>query len=241
MKQMFVIAIVVLQTIACQAPRSASSGSINPYQYTITKKVLASKAAVVSAHPLASQVGVSVMKDGGNAVDAAIATQLALAVVYPNAGNLGGGGFMVARLKDGKLVAIDYREKAPGNAHRDMYLNPAGEPQLELSQYGHLSAGVPGTVSGLFESRKYATLSFDKLIQPAIDLAEKGFAISERDARAYNALKDDFLKYSTQTPAFVKESLWKGGDTLIQKDLAETLKRIKKKGSKGFYEGETAR
>ncbi len=116
---------------------------------------------------------VAILKMGGNAVDAAIATQLALAVVYPNAGNLGGGGFMVARLKDGKLVSIDYREKAPGKAHRDMYLSSTGDPQLELSQYGHLSAGVPGTIAGLFESAKYANLSFDKLIQPAIDLGGK--------------------------------------------------------------------
>ena len=207
----------------------------------IQKKIVCENGAVVSAHPLASKVGLAILKMGGNAVDAAIATQLALAVVYPNAGNIGGGGFMVARLKDDKLIAIDYREKAPGNAHRDMYLTPNGEPQLELSQNGHLSSGVPGTVAGLFESNKYATLSFDKLIQPAIDLAEKGFTISESEAKAFNGLKDVFLKYSTQTPAFVKESSWKGGDILAQKDLAETLKRIKKNGAKGFYEGETAR
>ena len=226
--------------LGCNTTKTATT-LVDQFKYDVQKKIVCENGAVVSAHPLASKVGVAILKMGGNAVDAAIATQLALAVVYPNAGNLGGGGFMVARLKDGKLVAIDYREKAPGNAHRDMYLNPDGEPQLELSQYGHLSAGVPGTVSGLFESAKYATLSFDKLVQPAIDLAEKGFAISERDARAYNALKDDFLKYCTQTPAFVKDNLWEAGDTLIQKDLAETLKRIKKNGSKGFYEGETAR
>ena len=241
--KMMVPLLLFLTLIACINSRKSSSASsgINPYQYTVQKRIVAENGAVVSAHPLASKVGLAVLKMGGNAVDAAIATQLALAVVYPSAGNLGGGGFMVARLKDGKLVAIDYREKAPGNAHRDMYLNAAGEPQLELSQHGHLSSGVPGTVSGLFESFKYAKLSFDKLIQPAIDLAEKGFTVSERDARAYNGLKDDFLKYSTQTPVFVKDSLWKGGDTLVQKDLAETLKRIKKNGAKGFYEGETAR
>ena len=236
----FLLFIPSLFYLGCNTTKTATT-LVDQFKYDVQKKIVCENGAVVSAHPLASKVGVAILKMGGNAVDAAIATQLALAVVYPNAGNLGGGGFMVARLKDGKLVAIDYREKAPGNAHRDMYLNPAGEPQLELSQYGHLSAGVPGTVSGLFESAKYATLSFDKLVQPAIDLAEKGFAISERDARAYNALKDDFLKYCTQTPAFVKDNLWEAGDTLIQKDLAETLKRIKKNGSKGFYEEETAR
>ena len=230
----------VLFEISCSTTKTTTT-LVDQYKYDTQKKVICENGAVVSAHPLASKVGLAVLKMGGNAVDAAIATQLTLAVVYPNAGNLGGGGFMVARLKDGKLVAIDYREKAPGNAHRDMYLSQTGEPQLQLSQNGHLSSGVPGTVAGLFESSKYATLSFDKLIQPAIDLAEKGFTISEKDARAFNGLKDEFLKYSTRTPAFVKNNDWKGGDTLFQKDLAKTLKRIKKKGAKGFYEGETAR
>src|SRR6188474_1696623 len=239
-KIFFLFLIAVLFVFSCKTTKTSTT-LVDQYNYTTQKKIVCENGAVVSAHPLASKVGVAILKMGGNAVDAAIATQLALAVVYPNAGNLGGGGFMVARLKDGKLVAIDYREKAPGNAHRDMYLSPTGEPQLELSQNGHLSSGVPGTVSGLFESSKYANLSFDKLIQPAIDLAEKGFAISEKDARAFNGLKDEFQKYSTQTPAFVKNNEWKGGDTLFQKDLAETLKRIKKNGAKGFYEGETAR
>lgn len=239
-KIIFLLFIPSLFYLGCNTTRTATT-LVDPFKYDVQKKIVCENGAVVSAHPLASKVGVAILKMGGNAVDAAIATQLALAVVYPSAGNLGGGGFMVARLTDGKLVSIDYREKAPGNAHRDMYLNPAGEPKLELSQNGHLSSGVPGTVAGLFESANYATLSFDKLIQPAIDLAEKGFAISEHDAKAYNSLKNDFLKCSTQTPAFVKDTLWKGGDTLIQKDLAETLKRIKKKGAKGFYEGETAR
>ena len=230
----------VLFEFSCSTTKTPTT-LIDQYKYDTQKKVVCENGAVVSAHPLASKVGLAVLKMGGNAVDAAIATQLALAVVYPNAGNLGGGGFMVARLKDGKLIAIDYREKAPGNAHRDMYLSPTGEPQLELSQNGHLSSGVPGTVAGLFESSKYAKLSFDKLIQPAIDLAEKGFILSDREAKGFNSLKEQFQKYNTQTPVFVKNISWKGGDTLFQKDLAETLKRIKKKGAKGFYEGETAR
>src|SRR5688572_2545601 len=239
-KIFFLLLLPALLVVSCKTTKT-SSALVDQYKYDVQKKIVCENGAVVSAHPLASKIGVAILKMGGNAVDAAIATQLALAVVYPNAGNLGGGGFMVARLKVGKLLAIDYREKAPGKAHRDMYLNATGEPQLELSQNGHLSAGVPGTVSGLFESARYAKLSFDKLIQPAIDLAEKGFTISARDARALNGLRDDFLKYSTQTPAFVKDNLWEGGDTLIQKDLAETLRRIKKNGAKGFYEGETAR
>ena len=226
--------------ISCSTTKTSTT-LVDQYKYETQKKIVCENGAVVSAHPLASKVGLAVLKMGGNAVDAAIATQLALAVVYPNAGNIGGGGFMVARLKEGKLVAIDYREKAPGNANRDMYLSSTGEPQLQLSQNGHLSSGVPGTVAGLFESSKYAKLPFDTLIQPAIDLAEKGLILSDREAKAFNSLKEQFEKYNTQTPVFVKNNSWKGGDTLFQKDLAETLKRIKKNGAKGFYEGETAR
>jgi gamma-glutamyltranspeptidase/glutathione hydrolase len=240
MKKLFFLLLPAFVYVACHTARK-SQALVDAYRYEINKKIVCENGAVVSAHPLASKVGLAVLKMGGNAVDAAIATQLALAVVYPAAGNIGGGGFLVARLKDGKLVAIDYREKAPGKAHRDMYLDATGNPQFELSQNGHLSAGVPGTVAGLFESMAYAKLPFDKLIQPAIDLAEKGFVISEREARAFNALKNEFIKYNTVTPAFVKNTAWKAGDTLVQTDLAATLKRIKKKGAKGFYEGETAR
>ena len=116
------------------------------------------------------------MKKGGNAFDAAIATQLALAVVYPGAGNIGGGGFMIGHLSNGKNLAIDFREKAPEKASRNMYLDATGNAQTNLSQNGHLSAGVPGTIAGIFTELKYARLPFRKLIQPAIDLAEKGFA-----------------------------------------------------------------
>lgn len=214
---------------------------INEGNYEIQKKIICENGAVVSAHPLASKVGADILKMGGNAIDAAIATQLALAVVYPNAGNIGGGGFMVARLANKKLLTIDYREMAPGKAEKDMYLNEKGNPIAEKSLSGHLASGVPGTVAGLFESMKYAKLSFEKLIQPAIDLAEKGFVITEREAKSLNGLKNEFAKYNTVTPAFVKEDGWKAGDTLYQKDLAETLKRIKKNGAKGFYEGQTAK
>ena len=196
--------------------------------------------AVVSAHPLASKVGVEILKMGGNAVDAAIATQLALAVVYPNAGNLGGGGFTVARFADGKEIAIDYREMAPGNAHRDMYIDDDGTARTDKSQDGHLASGVPGTVAGLFASHQYAKLPFAKLIQPAIELAEKGFVITEREARSYNNLQEELKQFNTVMPVFVKDK-WKAGDTLIQTDLAHTLKRIRDKGADGFYKGETAK
>ena len=215
--------------------------SPNPYQYSIRKKIECRNGAVVSAHPLASEVGLSILKQGGNAIDAAIATQLALAVVYPGAGNIGGGGFLVARLRNGKNVSIDYREKAPGSASRNMYLDSAGNAQTNVSQNGHLSAGVPGTVAGLFASHKYGKVSFRSLIQPAIDLAEKGFTITEAEARSLNNNREDFLKYNSVIPVFVNPTKWKAGDTLFQKDLAKTLMRIRDEGMKGFYEGETAR
>ena len=186
-------------------------------------------------------MGAEILKQGGNAVDAVIATQLALAVVYPGAGNIGGGGFLVARLKNGKIFTLDYRETAPAKARRDMYLDEKGNAQGNLSQYGHLASGVPGSVSGLFACAKYAKLPFKTLIQPAIDLAEKGFTLTKAEAAKFNSAQDDFKKYNTVVPVFVKEGGWNAGDTVVQKDLANTLRRIRAKGAAGFYEGETAR
>jgi gamma-glutamyltranspeptidase/glutathione hydrolase len=234
--------LVIFLSSACHPPgKAVDSININPYQYSIQKKIVCDNGAVVSAHPLASKVGIEILKTGGNAIDAAIATQLALAVVYPGAGNIGGGGFMIARLNSGKLIALDFREMAPGNASRDMYIDSNGNARTDKSQDGDLSGGVPGTVAGLFASLKYAKLPFAKLIQPAIDLAEKGFIISEREANSLNNLQNDLKKFNTVIPVFVKTTLWKAGDTLIQTDLANTLKRIRDNGSAGFYEGETAK
>lgn len=213
----------------------------NPYQYSISKKAEVTNGAVVSAHPLASKVGVAILKKGGNAFDAAIATQLALAVVYPGAGNIGGGGFLVATTPKNEYITLDYREKAPVAASRDMYLDKDGNAQTNLSQNGHLASGVPGTVAGLFSTHKYAKLAFKVLIQPAIDLAEKGFVITEAEANSLNNNMGEFVRYSTKPNAFIKYGGWKAGDTLIQKELANTLKRIRDFGQKGFYEGETAK
>lgn len=230
--------LVVLLLLVAAFP---SIAQYNPYKYSIEKKTSGGKAAVVSAHPLASKVGVAIMKKGGNAFDAAIATQLALAVVLPAAGNIGGGGFMVAVTNKGEQVALDYREKAPGSASRDMYLDKDGNAQTNLSQNGHLASGVPGTVAGLFTAHTYAKLPFKQLIQPAIDLAEKGFVITEAEARGLNNTMGEFVRYSTKPSAFIKYGGWQAGDTLVQQDLANTLKRIRDFGQKGFYEGETAR
>lgn len=226
---------------SCKTPQPQTAGSgLYTYTYSINKKVIAENGAVVSAHPLASNAGLQILKKGGNAVDAAIATQLALAVVYPNAGNLGGGGFMVARLANGELTALDYREKAPAAAHRDMYLEQDGSANMDKSQLGHLSSGVPGTVAGLFAAHKHGRLIFAELIQPAIELAEKGFIITAAEARGLNNLQPDLKKYNSVQPVFVKEKAWKEGDTLVQKDLAATLRRIQQDGADGFYSGKTA-
>lgn len=213
-------------------------------QYTdinIIKEVkVKNKGIVVSAHPLASEVGAKILKQGGNAFDAVIATQLALAVVYPQAGNIGGGGFLVATTSEGKKIALDYRETAPSKASFDMYWDKQGNANTDLSQNGRLAVGVPGSISGMFETLKYAKLPFATLIKPAIDLAEKGFAITEQEAGLLNSQKADFLKNNKNKIVFVKDQDWKAGDLLIQKDLAETLKRIQKNGEKEFYQGRTA-
>lgn len=237
--------VFLLTVVGSQAQKIVSvvgtGKAINPYKYTITKKANYSRAAVSSAHPLASQVGTMIMKQGGNAFDAAIATQLALAVVYPGAGNLGGGGFLLARRSNGELLGLDYREAAPAAASRDMYLDAQGNANISLSQNGHLASGIPGTVAGLFATMPYAKLPFAKLVQPAIDLAEFGFVITEREAASLNNNRESFLKQSTRPTALTKEGKWKAGDTLVQKELAATLKRMQKNGAAGFYEGETAK
>src|SRR4051794_14627549 len=156
-----------------------SGKAVDPFHFSNTKTKTFQNGAVVCAHPLASQVGAEILRRGGNAIDAVVATQLALAVVYPGAGNIGGGGFLVARLQDGKTVTYDYRETAPAAATRDMYLDENGNAQTNRSQFGHLASGVPGTIAGLIGSMKWAKLPFKTLIEPAIELAERGFILTE--------------------------------------------------------------
>lgn len=238
-KKIFTASILVFLSVISYG--QLNKRKISGFEYGITKNITCAKGAVVSAHALASKAGILMLKDGGNAIDAAIATQLVLAVVYPAAGNIGGGGFMVAHLANGKNISIDYRETAPRAATRDMYLDANGNPQTNMSLDGHLSAGVPGTIAGLFASLKYARLPFKKLIQPAIELAENGFAITEGQAKSFNDNRAQFIALNTTVPVFVKEGLWKAGDTLVQKELANTLKRIRDLGVKGFYDGTTAK
>ncbi|TCD12492.1 gamma-glutamyltransferase [Pedobacter frigidisoli] len=197
---------------------------------------------VVSAHPEASHVGVEILKKGGNAVDAAVAVQFALAVVYPNAGNIGGGGFMVYRSASGEINTLDFREKAASGASRDMYLDSAGNPIVDKSLYGHLASGVPGSVDGMVEAhKKYGKLSWAEVVQPAIDLAANGFKITKRQAAELNGLHRNLMDFNPNGTAFVNlESPWKESDLLVQKELANTLKLIQEKGRAGFYEGAVA-
>ncbi|MDJ1479807.1 gamma-glutamyltransferase [Cytophagaceae bacterium YF14B1] len=196
---------------------------------------------VVSAHPEASRVGVEILKKGGNAVDAAIAVQFALAVVYPVAGNIGGGGFMVYRLKDGSTGTLDYREKAPAAAFEKMYQDSAGNVIQGLSINGHLAAGVPGAVDGMAEAyKKMGTFPWKDLVQPSVDLARNGVILTEKEANSLNNAKENFIKYNTHTPYLVREKPWQKGDTLFHPALALTLERIRDFGREGFYSGETA-
>ena len=196
---------------------------------------------VVSAHPLASKVGVDVMKKGGNAIDAAIAVQFALAVVHPSAGNIGGGGFMVLRLNEGEINTLDFRETAPLSAHRDLYLDSAGEVIEGLSLDGHLAAGVPGTVDGMWKAyNKYGTLPWEELIQPSIDLAFNGFVLTQLEADGLNYYVEQKSLFSSVNPLFLTANKWKKGDTLFLKDLALTLQLIRDKKRDGFYSGEVA-
>ncbi|SFH35136.1 gamma-glutamyltransferase [Pedobacter insulae] len=196
---------------------------------------------VVSASEIASQVGVDILKKGGNAVDAAVAVQFALAVVYPNAGNLGGGGFMVYRSAKGETNTLDFREKAAGAASRDMYLDSEGNPIIDKSLYGQLAAGVPGSVAGMEEAhQKYGRLKWEELVAPARALAANGFKITARQARELNGMKSRLTKLNPLGTALLKETTWAEGDLLVQKELAYTLKHIEEEGRNGFYEGAVA-
>ncbi len=234
MKQIWLLSLISLTFLL-----SCNTGS--KLYHSTKKSAITKQAMVVSAHPLASKVGKEIMQKGGNAIDAAVAVQFALAVVYPNAGNIGGGGFMIYRDKQGKNVALDFREKAPGAATKDMYLDKNGDVVPKLSLDGHLAAGVPGSVDGMVTAHeKYGKLPFKILLEPAIKLANKGFPISKQQAGVLNKFKDQFIKLNTTLPVMVKTKPWQEGDLLIQNDLAETLKLIRDYGRSGFYEGVTA-
>ena len=206
----------------------------------IKRGLISDKAMVVSAREEASQIGMEILQKGGNAFDAMMATEMALAVTYPFAGNLGGGGFMVYRMVDGSVGSIDYREKAPLAATKDMYLDENGEFLSDLSTKGALASGVPGTIAGIFEAQaKFGKLSPAEILQPVIDLAKNGYIVSEKQAQSLERSRAEFIEVNGPDTFFAKE--FKAGDTLRIPVLAATLERIAKNGRDEFYRGESAK
>jgi gamma-glutamyltranspeptidase/glutathione hydrolase len=201
---------------------------------------VARHAIVVSDAPIASRVGSEIMQRGGNAVDAAVATEFALAVVYPEAGNIGGGGFMVIHMADGRNAALDYREMAPLAATRDMYLGPDGKV-TDKSLIGPIASGVPGSVAGLTAAlARYGTMSLSSVMQPAIRLAERGFVIDSAMARTFASYAHNLTEFGGATLFVPNGQPLRAGDTLKQPALAKTLRAIARRGSKAFYTGPIA-
>lgn len=232
---------LLLRTAALSAALLVLLGAGTSSNTPSSQGMITDHSMVVSAHPLATAIGVGVMRDGGNAIDAAVAVHFALAVVSPWAGNVGGGGFMLARTADGEVHTLDFREKAPSAASREMYLDSLGTVVPKLSTRGALAAGVPGTVAGLFAMHdSLGTLPMARLIQPAIDLALEGVSLSRNEALQLNAARKDLVRYGTVLSSYIVREHWQAGDTIYQPELAATLIRIRDEGEAGFYRGRTA-
>ena len=231
MKKLILLFIVSLLVTSCQKELQDS------------KKVtglITEKAMVVSARFEASRIGTEILKKGGNAFDAMMATELALAVAYPYAGNIGGGGFMVYRKNDGEIGALDYREKAPLAATRDMYLDKEGNVIKGKSTIGATSVGVPGTVAGVFKAQeKFGLLSVKEILSPVIALAKKGVIITKKQEDRIKKFKKAFEAVNSQRILFLRD--WKKGDSIKYKALATTLERISENGRDEFYKGKTAK
>ena len=206
--------------------------------------VVGKNGMIVTGQELATRAGLEVLKKGGNAVDAAVTIGFVMAVTLPRAGNIGGGGFMLVNsAKTGEVVAIDYREKAPAKAHRDMYLDKDGNVDNERSRFHHLAAGVPGTVAGMaYALEKYGTISLAEALAPAINYAKKGFILNEKLANDMKASKKRLSRFPATAKIFFKPDggFYEAGDRFVQKDLAKTLKAIAEEGPKAFYEGNIA-
>jgi len=230
MRKIGLVLLLVVSFFSCYQPK------VSPPQEV--KGAIGEKAMVATTHPLATAVGLEIMKKGGNAIDAAIAIQFALTVVYPQAGNIGGGGFAVIRLANGKVSTLDFREKAPELAEKDMYLGPDGKVVQTKIRLGHLASGVPGSVAGMWElHQKHGHLPWSDLINPAINLAYSGHLLTERIAESLNDNQNNFKEANRYLPWVIKEKGWNKGDTSIQKQLTSTLSFIQKKGRDGFYKG----
>ena len=242
------LAIPLALLLACSSERPVTSASRAFEASPVPKAAaprLANYAMVVSAHPEASKVGTLVLQRGGNAYDAAVAVQFALAVVLPVAGNVGGGGFLLYHDRNGSAGSLDFRETAPAGATRDMYLDKQGNVVPGLSTAGPLAVGTPGTVAGMAVLHKQmGRLSWSSLLQPAVALATKGFRLTEKEAAGLNRTRVDFTKYNPgSSPAYLRPGGgdWKAGDTLRLPELGRTLARVRDQGRAGFYQGETAR
>jgi gamma-glutamyltranspeptidase/glutathione hydrolase len=207
----------------------------------VNKNVTGQNGMVVSARAEASRVGLEILMKGGNAFDAAIAVHFALAVVYPQAGNIGGGGFMLARTGKGENIALDFREKAPASANKDMYLDPNGNVIPDMSILGHMAVGIPGSVDGMETIyKKYGTLPWADLVMPAVELAEKGFVITELDVIELNKYFSDMEKLNPYNKYLREKQPFKAGDTIVQTHLSMTLRKIAQNGRSGFYDGPIA-
>ncbi|MEM1054797.1 MAG: gamma-glutamyltransferase [Bacteroidota bacterium] len=221
--------LVAVSGVACQAQISATPPPVR-----------AENGMVVAAEENAARAGVEVMRAGGNAVDAAVATGFALAVTYPIAGNLGGGGFMVIRFPDGTATTFDYRETAPALATRDMFLDSTGTYMPDVARRGVLASGTPGSVAGLLMAHEtYGSLPLEEVIAPAIRLAE-GYSLSREQALRFNAYRESFERFPSTARYFAPEDGFTPGQTFRQSDLADVLRRIRDRGRDGFYRGETA-
>ncbi len=220
---------------ACQ-----ESGETNT-SIRVDKSLDSLKAGVACAHPIAAEIGAKILESGGNATDAAVAVQWALAVCFPEAGNIGGGGLMVVRRNDGLTTTLDFREEAPSGAFPGLFLGPDGEILEGVSTDTRIAAGVPGSVAGIYEMHdKFGSLQMSYLLEPAIEIARNGFAITADQAQRLNENREMFETRNRFPTPFVKDTPWVEGDILIQEDLANTLTRIRDKGPTEFYMGETA-
>lgn len=233
--------------LGCQGPTAAAQADPWPVAQVADtvglEPVVAEHGLVVSGQADASRVGVEILRRGGNAVDAAVATAFALAVTLPDAGNLGGGGFLLIRFPDGTATTIDFRETAPAAATRDMFLDEEGRPVPERSRLGHLAAGVPGSPAGLLLAlERYGTMDRAAVLDPAIRLAEEGFRLTRRQAAEFNRFRPQFLRFPGSARVFVKPdtSDFLPGERFRQPELAETLRRLRDEGRDGFYRGRTA-